>query len=110
MGLSAVNVNNIDTNIQPVAGVADRSVTVNDTSGGVAMIVAALNANTTHVMWTLDGADARFTLDNSAPTSSNGHWVSDKSSGIWHRNTAAAAKWIRAASTDAYLHISEVTH
>ena len=69
-----------------------------------------LNANTTHVMWTLDGADARFTLDGSAPTSTNGHWVSDKSSGIWHRNTANAAKWIRAASTNAYLHITEVTH
>jgi hypothetical protein len=69
-----------------------------------------LNANTTHVMWTLDGADARFTLDGSAPTSTNGHWVSDKSSGIWHKNTAVAAKWIRAASTNAYLHITEVTH
>lgn len=112
MGSATVRISNARNNYVPTASrsgakVADQSRTVSNTA--IAMLGTALDDNTKAVWWTLDGADARYTLDGSDPTSSNGHFAADGTSEIWHRDTAAAAKWIRDASTDANLHISEVT-
>jgi hypothetical protein len=114
MGLTAINVNNIDTNLKPSGTVADRAVTVDNTAGGVRMVAttSALAATTTHVFWTLETADARFTIDGSAPTTTNGHLVDASTgvkSGIWNRSMAEAAKWIRTGATSAVLSISELS-
>jgi len=112
MGLAAIRVTNIDTALVPTAtndstSVTDQSTTVDDTAAD--LIGTALNDITTHVFWTLDGANARFTFDGSDPTTSNGHFVADGKSGIWDRRMAEACKVIRDGSVDGYIHITEMT-
>ena len=111
MGLAAINIQNIDTNFVPTAtlagvAVADQTLTVDNTAA--AMLATSLHALTTHVFWTADGDTARFTLDGTNPTSTVGHFVADGESGIWKREMAEAAKWIR-VTTDVNLHISELS-
>lgn len=106
-------VNNLASNLKPAktgAGVfvPDQTTTVDATVGGVAMIGTPLHSATGYIFWTCSGADARFTLDNSAPTSTNGHLVSDGDSSIWSKEMVEAAKWIRTGGTSATLHISEL--
>lgn len=113
MGLSAVNILNIDTNFIPTRTltdtlIADQALTVDGTARD--MIATALNSLTTHVEWTLDGGAARYTLDGTDPTTSVGHYVADGATRIWRKEKAQAAKWIQADSgVSANLHISEVT-
>ena len=111
MGLSFINIQNIDTNMQPtktLAGVAvaDQTLTVDGTAAD--MLATSLNSLTTHVFWTADGDTARFTLDGTNPTSTVGHLVADGESGIWKKEMAEEAKWIR-VTTDVNLHISELS-
>ena len=106
-------VTNLDTNLRPTRAadgslIADQTLTVS--SAAVDMIATALNDRTTHVFWTVDGADARFTFDGTDPSSTVGHYAVDKDSGIWQQDLATSAKWIRQASTDVNLHISELSH
>ena len=106
------NINNLSSDMRPTASlagvaIADQSLTVAGTSA--AMIATTLNDNTNYVFWTLTGADAYFTLDNSDPVGgSNGHFVAANASGVWSREMAIAAKWIREGATSARLHISEL--
>jgi len=62
-------------------------------------IVAALNVNTSHVYWTLEGADVRLTIDGSTPTTSVGHIFKDGNSGIWSAGWAKNAKVIAVSGT-----------
>lgn len=108
---ASVRVNNIDTALRPTrtltgALIADQKLAL---TSNTAMIATPLNDLTTHVYWTADGADARFTLDDSSATASNGHYVVDKDSGIWNRETAEAAKWISIDGTSINVHITEMT-
>ena len=105
-------ITNLDSNLVPstvLAGtkVADQTLTVG--SSAAAMIATSLNSITTHVEWTLDGGPARYTLDGTNPTASVGHYVADGAKGVWRKEKAEAAKWIR-VSVNANLHISEMAH
>ena len=88
--------------------VADRSVTVGGTAAN--LIVAALNASTTHIFWTCTDANVRFTIDGSTPTATVGHQVAAGSSGVWCAKMATQAKVIREGASDAAIFISEVVY
>jgi len=79
--------------------------------GGTAtnFIVAALGANTSHVYWTLEGADVRLTIDGSTPTTSVGHIFKDGNSGIWSAGWAKNAKVIAVSGTGVFT-ISELNY
>ncbi len=80
-------------------------------AGGTAtnFIVAALNVNTSHVYWTLEGADVRLTIDGSTPTVSAGHIFKDGNSGIWSAGWAKNAKVIAISGTGVFT-ISELNY
>ena len=82
----------------------DQRLTVDATSGGVQF--AAFNARTTHVLMTVEAAQLRFTLDSSAPTSTNGHVMNAGDVGIWPMSWIKAAKFIRTGETSATIHAS----
>ena len=112
MGLSTIKIQNIDTNLVPTASllnstVADQTLS-QDASTASDFIQTALDDLTTHVFWTVDGANVRVTFDGSTPTTSVGHYIADGDSGIWRKETAEAAKVIAASGT-ANIHISEMT-
>lgn len=85
---------------------ADQALTVDATEGGVQF--AAFDEATTHVFLDCQGYDIRFTLDNSAPTTTNGHIMQDGQSAIWAKSLAAAAKFIRDGDSSAVLHASQL--
>lgn len=83
--------------VLPVSGVAMRTLSVTGTSTN--FLATALNANTTHVYWTLADADVRLRLDGTAPTASVGHLFNDGNSGIWSAAWAQNAKVIAVSGT-----------
>lgn len=84
-----------------------RTLSVSSTATN--FIVAALNANTSHVYWTLAGADIRLTIDGSTPTTSVGHIFKDGNSGIWSAGWAKNAKVISVSGTGVFT-ISELNY
>lgn len=102
------------TNLVHVAGItgvpnstqADQRLTVDSTAGGVQF--GAFHADTLYVYWTCEDAQCRVTFDNSAPTSTNGHIINVGDSGLWLKNLATAAKFIRTGGTSAVLHASQL--
>ena len=93
--------------VLPAPGVGDRTLAVTGTASD--FIVAALDADTSHVYWSLDGCDMRVTIDGGAPTAGAGHIFKDGNSGIWSRSWAIAAKVI-AVSGSGTLTISELNY
>ena len=91
----------------PASGVSDRTLAVNSSASD--FIVAALDSNTSHVYWSLDGCDMRVTIDGVAPTAGAGHIFKDGNSGIWGRSWANAAKVI-AVSGSGTITISELNY
>ena len=89
--------------------VSDRAVTVSSTAANL-ITGTALNATTTHILWTCTDANVRFTIDGSTPTATVGHQVAAGQSGIWCAKMATQAKVIREGSTDASIFISEVVY
>lgn len=85
---------------------ADQALTVDATVGGVQF--AAFHADTTHVEFDVQDAQIRYTLDNSAPTSTNGTILNPYAHRIWPKAKAAAAKLIRTGSTSAVVHASQL--
>lgn len=93
--------------VLPVSGTSMRTLSVSGTATD--FIVAALGANTSHVYWTLDGADVRLTIDGSTPTVSVGHIFKDGNSGIWSAGWAKNAKVIAISGTGIFT-ISELNY
>lgn len=93
--------------VLPTPAVGDRTLTVNSSASN--FIVAALDADTSHVYWSLDGCDMRVTIDGGAPTAGAGHIFKDGNSGIWSRSWANAAKVI-AVSGSGTITISELNY
>jgi len=93
--------------VLPAPGVGDRTLAVTGTASN--FIVAALDADTSHVYWSLDGCDMRVTIDGGAPTAGAGHIFKDGNSGIWSRSWAIAAKVI-AVSGSGTITISELNY
>jgi hypothetical protein len=67
-----------------------------------------LSPSSTHVFVQFNGADARVTFDGTTPTASLGFLFVDGSSAYWEPHLAAAAKAIRAASTDVVVEMQEL--
>jgi len=93
--------------VLPAPGVGDRTLAVTGTASN--FIVAALDADTSHVYWSLDGCDMRVTIDGGTPTAGAGHIFKDGNSGIWSRSWAIAAKVI-AVSGSGTITISELNY
>lgn len=91
---------------RPNGAEADQRLTVDDTADGVQF--AAFAPHTTHIYWSAEVAEIRFTLDNSAPTTTNGHIMAVAASGIWPRSWAVAAKFIRTTGTSGVIHASQL--
>jgi len=86
--------------------VTDQRLTVDATAGGL-QFATAFNAATTCVLVDVQTAGVYVTFDNSAPTTTNGHYLAAGTSYTWSKATATAAKFIREASTSAAVHASE---
>ena len=93
--------------VLPAPGGGDRTLAVGASASD--FIVAALDADTSHVYWSLDGCDMRVTIDGGAPTAGAGHIFKDGNSGIWSRSWAIAAKVI-ATSGSGTITISELNY
>ena len=93
---------------KPTPGVADQTLTVDATAGGV-QFGTAFNSLTRYIVLDVQGADVRVTYDDSAPTTSNGHILFAGRSYTWSKQAADAAKFIRDGGTDATIHASEFT-
>jgi len=89
------------------SGTTHRNLTVS--SAAANFIGAALAANTSHVYWTLAGADMRFTIDGTTPTASDGHIIKDGNSGIWSRAWAESTKVIAVSGSGVFT-ISELNY
>lgn len=93
----------------PTPGVSDQAKTVS--SSAVALVATAFNDATKGALVSVYGADIYITIDGSNPVAgSNGHVLPNGWVGLMSRPMATACKAIRAASTDATVHISEVTY
>jgi len=93
--------------LRPAGSETDQALTVDATAGGVQF--AAWGRRVSHIFYTVADGPCRFTLDDSAPTATNGHLLYDKDSGVFPRSWFAAAKFIRTAATDAVIHASPLT-
>lgn len=93
--------------VLPVSGTSMRTLSVGGTASN--FIVAALNPNTSHVYWSLEGADIRLTIDGSTPTTTSGHIFKDGNSGIWSSGWAKNAKVIAVSGTGVFT-ISELNY
>jgi hypothetical protein len=89
------------------SGTTHRNLTI--ASVAAPFIGTALNANTSHVYWTLAGADMRMTIDGTNPTASDGHIIKDGNSGIWSKTWAESARVI-AVSGSGIFTISELNY
>jgi hypothetical protein len=105
--MSNAKVVNGPMQVIPVSNTTHRNLTVSSTSTN--LIVADLSVNTSHVYWTLAGADMRFTIDGTTPTASDGHIIKDGNSGIWSRTWAQAAKVICVSGSGVFT-ISELNY
>ena len=93
---------------KPTPGVADQTLTVDATAGGV-QFGTAFNNITRYIVLDVQGADVRVTYDNSAPTTTNGHILFAGRSYTWSKQAAVAAKFIRDTSVTAGIFASEFT-
>ncbi|MFA6046262.1 MAG: hypothetical protein WC718_14860 [Phycisphaerales bacterium] len=93
--------------LRPSDGKLDQALTVDSTSGGVQL--TAYGEIVTHVFWTCEAAQCRFTLDGSAPTTTNGHPLEAGDVGVWPASWLRTAKFIRTGSTSAILQVSPLT-
>lgn len=85
----------------------DQRLTVDNTSGGVQL--TNYSDSVTHAFLTVEDAQCRFTLDASAPTTTNGHVLEAGDVCVWPISWLRAAKFIRTGSTSAVLHVTPLT-
>lgn len=92
--------------LKPSGTQADQRLTVDNTAGGVQF--ATFYTQTTDVFWTCEAAQCRVTFDGSAPTTTNGHIIEAGDNGLWSKELATAAKFIRTGSVSAVIHASQL--
>lgn len=85
----------------------DQRLTVDSTSGGVQF--TKYSDKVTHILYSVEDAQCRFTLDASAPTTTNGHVLEAGDMGIWPVSWFYAMKLIRTTATSAVIHASPLT-
>ena len=103
--MGAYNLNNLFPKpaIYRGSAVADQRLTV---SSAVVQL-SAFNDITNMVVLDVQDADVMCTFDGSTPSATNGHRLYSGSHFTWSTATAAAAKFIRQAGTDAAIQASE---
>lgn len=101
----AVSVDSYD--FRPSTGQTDQRLTVDGTTGGVQF--TKYGRMVTHVVYSVENAQCRFTLDDSAPTTTNGHVLEAGDWGIWPASWLNAIKLIRTKTTSAVIHVSPLT-
>jgi hypothetical protein len=100
----------VNTPSQAIAqsGTTHTQKTVSSTA--VAMMASALNANTSHVLFQVTGANVRATFDGTDPTTSLGFIYVDGTTGYLTKSMATACKMIRDDSTDAVIEIQQLNY
>ena len=93
-------------NLEPNGTEADQRLTVDATAGGVQF--AAFHTKTSHILLTLEDAEIRYTLDDSAPTTTNGHVLASGQERVWPVELAAAAKFICTGAVSGVIHASQL--
>jgi hypothetical protein len=88
---------------------ADARLTVSS-SAVLLTSVLTIAENTTHIVWDVQDNDVMVTFDGSTPTSTNGHKLYVGEKDTWHKETARAAKFIRAGSADGVIHASQFAY
>jgi len=96
----------IDSALVPTAGV---NANIINTAGSV-QTLAALNANTQKIIWTVEGGNIHMTFDDSDPSAAagSGHLLANGASGTWGKPAATAAKFFLDAG--AVFYATEMTY
>jgi len=103
------NINNLASEYRPArnqsdnALVASRSITVSTAQD---LIVAALNAATQSIVFSVETATCYVTWDGTTPSATNGHPIIANAGAEWNRDLAEAAKIF--CATSARVHVSEM--
>lgn len=101
-------INNVFYPVPAIAAnayIADQRLTVDDTAGGVTFTdYDATQVDV--VMFDVQTANCYCTVDDSAPTTSNGHLLLQGTTYTWSVGMFNAAKFIREGATSAVLHAS----
>lgn len=92
--------------LEPNGSQPDQNLTISSASGGVQF--STFDSMTTHIFWSTSYGDCRVTFDGSLPTATNGHVIEIGSSGIWRKELAAAAKFIRSGGVDVVITASQL--
>ena len=101
-----VRVANAAGDLRPTPGVAMQEITVADTAVGI----GGLNALTSHVFVSWDGADIRLRIDGGDPVGgTTGHLLANGGADVWSVAFARSVKLIRNAGTSATLRVTEMT-
>ena len=95
---------NVIAGLVPNGNASAQDLTVSST----AVSFAALHADTTHVMFTVDNAVVRVTFAGDDPTAATGHPMPKYANGYWSRATGEAARFIRDGDSDGVVHITEM--
>lgn len=85
---------------------ADERLTV---SSAVVSFSTTFDITTGYVVFDVQNADVMVTYDGSTPSATNGHRLYAGTNGVWSRQAAQAAKFIRFGSTDGIIHASQFT-
>lgn len=85
---------------------ADERLTV---SSAVVQFATTFDITTQYIPFDVQNADVMITYDGSTPSATNGHRLYAGTNGVWSRQTAQAAKFIRFGSTDGVVHASQFT-
>jgi len=91
----------------PTGGVADQPLLT--VSNSAISLASSYDTKTRYIVLDVQDQDVRVTYDGSNPTTSNGHVLAAGTSYTWAKETALAAKVIRAGGTDAKIAQSEFT-
>ena len=94
----------IEADYIPNGTEADERLTVADTA---IALTASFDPDTTHILLDIQTAAVMVTFDGSNPTTSNGHYLEVGTREVWPVTMAEAAKFIRATSTSAAVHVSQ---
>jgi hypothetical protein len=99
-------VTNSPHELRPTPGVNDQALDV----GNAVIGLGPLNDKTTHVLYSVDGGDARVCFDGTNPTGADGHFLADKTSDVWRKEMAAALRIRRDGNSNVHFHITELTY
>jgi hypothetical protein len=101
--------NSLVVNLYPSpTGETDERLAVS--TAAVALANTWSSSKTKYLLIDIQGDDVMVTFDGSTPTATNGHLFKKLTPPFfWNKSTALAARFIRAATTDASVHATPFT-